>query len=147
MYNNTIVNTKKKLTIEDIHGFEKEYNFTMPYEVKEHYLSYNGGYPEKAIYVMGGREYVVNYFFSICCGEGLALEKTMKLLDDERIFPKWLIPFANDEGGNFFCYSIKAGEEGKIYYYNHEFEYGENPEKYVCELTDSLVTFINALQE
>lgn len=147
MYNNEMLNTKKKLTIEDIMEFEKEYNLSMPNEIKQHYLLYNGGYPEKAMYVVDGREYVINYFYSICCGEGLALEKTMPLLSDEKVFPKWLVPFANDEGGNLFCYSIKLGEEGTIYYYDHEFEYGENPEKYVCVLSDSLISFMNALQE
>lgn len=147
MYNNKMINTKKKLTLEDISGFEKKYKFLMPNEVKQHYLLYNGGYPEKPKYIKDGREYVINYFFSICCGEGLALEKTMRLLDDEKIFPKWLVPFANDEGGNFFCYSIKTGEEGKIYYYNHEFEYGENPEKHIRVLSKSLKSFMNELQE
>ena len=148
MYTNTIVNTKKKLTESDIYSFEKKYKVLMPEDIKKHYLQYNGGYPEKSVFLAdNGKKYVLNYFFSICCGEGLAFENIAKLLNDRKVFPQWLIPFANDIGGNLFCYSTKEDENGAIYYYNHEFEYGENPEKYICFLSDSIVTFINSLVE
>lgn len=58
-----------------------------------------------------------------------------------KIFPIWLVPLANDEGGNLFAYSIRNGEEGAIYYYSHEFEYGENPEKYIKYLSKDIDAF------
>ena len=148
MYTNLFMNTKRKLTEKDINEFQTKNKIAMPQEIKSHYLEYNGGYPEKTVFrAKNGQEYEVNYFLSISCGEGLALEKTLILLDDETAFPKWLVPFANDEGGNLFCYSIRTGEEGAIYYYDHEFEYGENPEENVILLSTSIINFINSLEE
>ena len=66
-------------------------------------------------------------------------------ITDEKIFPIWLVPLANDEGGNLFAYSIRNGEEGAIYYYSHEFEYGENPEKYIKYLSKDIDAFLNSL--
>ena len=48
-------------------------------------------------------------------------------------------------GGDIFAYSIRAGEEGSIYYYSHEFDYGENPEKYVTFLSKDIDTFLESL--
>lgn len=149
MYNNTFIDTEKELKEDDILNFENKHNIILPDEVKKHYLMYNGGYPEKSVFVLEDdeREYIVNYFFSIECGEGLALEKFLPLLGDENIFPQWLVPFADDEGGNLFCYSIKEINYGAIYYYDHEFEYGENVEEHIVFLSSSLVDFINSLIE
>lgn len=49
--------------------------------------------------------------------------------------------------GNLFCFSVREADCGAIYYYNHEFEYGENPEEYVTFLAESITTFINSLVE
>ena len=61
--------------------------------------------------------------------------------------PNWLIPFADEDGGNLFCFSVREEDYGAIYYYDHEFEYGENPEKYVTYLAESITIFINSLAE
>ena len=60
-------------------------------------------------------------------------------------FTPAIVPLANDEGGNLFAYSIRNGEEGAIYYYSHEFEYGENPEKYIKYLSKDIDAFLNSL--
>ena len=85
-------------------------------------------------------------FFSIGCGEGLAIEKTLPILRDEKIFPTWLVPLANDEGGNLFAYSVRNGEAGAIYYYSHEFEFGEDPEKYIKYLSSDIDIFLNSMK-
>ena len=36
---------------------------------------------------------------------------------------------------------------GAIYYYDHEFEYGEDPGDHVTYLTESITIFINSLVE
>lgn len=52
-----------------------------------------------------------------------------------------------EAGGNLFCFSVREADCGAIYYYNHEFEYGENPEEHVTFLAESITTFINSLVE
>ncbi len=138
------INFKHKKTIEwkGYTGFWKKYKIDIPNEIKIHYLNFNGGYPEKSLLIVDGVNYVVNYFCSIGCNGGVSVEKILSLLNDKKIFPQWLIPLANDESGNFFCYSVKPESRGKIYYYNHEFEYGENNTTY---LANNIFDFINAL--
>ena len=144
---NVFYSVKRALTDEDLREFENENNIAMPLKIREHYLRFNGGYTERNVFYSteDKRQYIINHFFSIGCGEGLAIEKTLPLLRDEKIFPTWLVPLANDEGGNLFAYSIRNGEAGAIYYYSHEFEYGEKPEKYIKYLSQDIDTFLNSL--
>lgn len=143
---NNFFNVKNTLIEEDLKLFEQTYNILIPQSIKNHYLKYNGGYPERNVFVSeeDKREYTVNYFYSIESGDGMAIEKILPLLDN-MIFPDWLVPLADDIGGDIFAYSIRKGEEGVIYYYSHEFEYGENPEEYVTRLSDDIETFLDSL--
>ena len=76
------------------------------------------------------------------------LEKRLELLRaDDGVIPDWLIPFAEEGGGNLFCFSVRESDPGAIYYYNHEFEYGEDPEEHITWLAESLTAFLNALTE
>lgn len=148
MMENVFHSVKKTLTNEDLRKFESENNIVMPLKIREHYLKYNGGYPERSVFYSkeDKKQYVINYFFSIGCGEGLAIEKTLLILRDEKIFPTWLVPLANDEGGNLFAYSVRNGEAGAIYYYSHEFEFGEDPEKYIKYLSSDIDIFLNSMK-
>ena len=66
---------------------------------------------------------------------------------NSRKIPNWLIPFADEDGGNLFCFSVREEDYGAIYYYDHEFEYGEDPEDHVTYLAESITIFINSLVE
>jgi len=39
--------------------------------------------------------------------------------------PSTIIPIADDGGGNQICIGIKGGEQGKIYYWDHNNEWDE----------------------
>ncbi|WP_088072796.1 SMI1/KNR4 family protein [Gottfriedia luciferensis] len=148
MYSNNILNTKEKILETDLQEIEKGFNFKFPSSFRDHYLLYNGGYPEKSLYVGNdGGEYIVDYFIPVKNENGQDLNKILSLLNDEKIKPVWLIPFADEEGGNLFCFSIREIDNGAIYYYNHEFEYGENPEHHIDFLSESISDFINSLVE
>ena len=76
------------------------------------------------------------------------MEKTLELLRaDDDVIPDWLIPFAEEDGGNLFCFSVRESDFGAIYYYDHEFEYGEDPEEHITWLSEAITAFINALTE
>ena len=79
---NNFFGVKRALTDGALKQFETEYNIAMPLKIREHYLKYNGGYPERNVFysVEDERQYIVNYFFSIGCGEGMTIEKTLPLL-------------------------------------------------------------------
>lgn len=148
MYLNKILGTKDNILETDLQELEKRFNFKFPSSIRDHYLLYNGGYPEKSLYVGNdSKDYVVDYFIPVKNEKGQSLFSILPLLNDEKIKPKWLIPFADEEGGNLFCFSISEKDNGAIYYYNHEFEYGENPENHIMYLSESLPDFINSLVE
>ena len=144
---NKLIDVEKALTEDDLKLFEKNFDVIIPQSIKNHYLKYNGGYPENTVFYSADddREYVINYFFSIGGYGGKKIEKTLTLLRDENVFPNWLIPFADDIGGDIFAYSLRNGEEGSIYYYSHEFDYGENPEEHVTKLADNIEAFLEVL--
>ena len=62
---NNFFGVKRALTDGDLKQFETEYNIAMPLKIREHYLKYNGGYPERNVFcsVEDERQYIVNYFF------------------------------------------------------------------------------------
>lgn len=144
---NSFIDVERALTEDDLRKFERAFNIQMPQSIKQHYLKYNGGYPERTVFYSeeDDIEYTVNYFFSIGGNDGMKVEETMSLLSDEKVFPKWLVPLADDAGGDLFAYSIREGEEGAIYYYSHDFDYGENPEEHVTKLADNIEVFLESL--
>ena len=139
------INCDKKISTTEIESVENKYNFKYPEEIKKHYLKCNGGYPNKELYEYDGEEYKINYFLSI--GNKVnSFEKIYELLRSDDVFPSWLIPFADDEGGNFFAFSVLEKDYGSIYYYSHEFELGEDPALYVKKISDNFSSFLSNLK-
>lgn len=104
---NSFINVKRLLTQSDITKFERDYGISMPYKIKEHYIKYNGGYPERNVFCIKGDDtkYIIDYFYSIGCSEGNMLEKVLPLLRDSNVFPEWLVPLA-DEGGGIYLLTV-----------------------------------------
>lgn len=146
MYTNRILHTHGKATAEDLSRIEQKFRMKIPAAVREHYLNYDGGYPESSIFTdKNGNTYNVGWFIPISSGKKWSVEETLALLREDEAIPDWLIPFADEDGGNLFCFSVREADCGAIYYYDHEFEYGENPEEHVTYLAESITTFINSL--
>lgn len=79
--------------------------------MREHYLMYNGGYPKKPVFTdKNGEEYIVDWFIPVRRGKGRSIEKTLELLrEDDGVIPEWLIPFADEDGGEIS--SVSASED------------------------------------
>ncbi len=149
MYSNQILCAEGKAKKEDLDRIEQKFHVKIPADVREHCLAYNGGYPEKPIFTdKNGNEYSVDLFIPVRDGKKRSMEKTLELLRaDDGVIPEWLIPFAEEDGGNLFCFSVRESDLGAIYYYDHEFEYGEDPEEHITWLAESITAFISALTE
>lgn len=149
MYNNQVLCANGKAKREDLDRIEQKFHAKIPKEIREHCLAYNGGYPPKPIFTdKNGVEYSVDLFIPVWDGKKRSMEKTLELLRaDDNVIPDWLIPFAEEGGGNLFCFSVRESDFGAIYYYDHEFEYGEDPEEHITWLAESITAFINALTE
>lgn len=147
MYSNKILNTKGNITEKDLVEIENKYNFKFPQDFFSHYLKYNGGTLQKDIYKdEDGDEFVFNWFIPIK-SESRNLETVLDLLWVDGTIPRWLIPFADDPGGDLYCFSIDEDDKGAIYYWSHEYDYGEDPEEHVYFLAGSLKEFIDAMTE
>ncbi|ACL75848.1 SMI1/KNR4 family protein [Ruminiclostridium cellulolyticum] len=149
IYNNEFINTKEKLSEWDLQEIEKKFSFKIPSDIYKHYLLYNGGYPEKCIFVdADGRRYEVEHFIPIKNSNNKrSLDKVLSLHYDDKLLPSWLIPLADEAGGDLYCYSLRENEIGAIYYWSHEFEYGENPEEHIKYLASNIKQFINTMIE
>lgn len=101
MYNNPILDASGKAKQEDLDRIEKKFHVKIPAEVRKHYLMYNGGYPKKPVFTdKNGEEYIVDWFIPVRRGKGRSIEKTLGFLrEDDGVIPEWLIPFADEDGG------------------------------------------------
>ena len=145
---NKFVQTEKPIKLEDIEEIEIKYGFSFPKDFKTLYMKYNGGSPEKYLYRLEDIVLVVSEFLPVKYGtDKEQLEYYYKdLVLDEKILPNYLVPFAIDPGGDFFCFSIRKEEDyGSIYIWRHE-EY-ENPDAALLYVCCSLEEFIDGLKE
>lgn len=123
MSTNKFTKTYHQLTEADIKAAEKRMGFTLPAELRAHYLKYNGGEPELRCWK--SEHYDDNYltgFFPIRKSNDLddkelakveTLDETVVELLEGQHMPKSFLPFAADGGGNYFCIDR---DDGKIYF-------------------------------
>ncbi len=139
--------TSGLLTKADIEELEKELGFELPEMFKEHYISYNGGYPENDKYKSKDcRTTTINTFSSIKYEGFSRLEEVYKnLIIDELYLPMGIIPFATDDGGNFFCISARKNDYGFIYYCNNDHYNIENKEECLTLIEKNFKAFIENL--
>lgn len=140
--NNKILESKQPISLNDIKYIENKYKFSMPEDIKKHYLKYNGGYPEKSMYTADdGEEFIVEWFIPVKREDGRNdLDSVLGILREDNTIPNWLIPFADEAGGDLYCYSLRENELGAIYYWSHEFDN-------TVYITKSLETFLNNMVE
>lgn len=135
IYKDKIVGKLEIITSTDIKNIEEKYDFVFPPLMKEFYLMYNGGEVEKDSFFISDCKYGFDLFFSIKYGK-CTMEKNFYLCDfgkNDYELPPYLIPFASDQGGNDFYFSVKEGEEENIYYIDHESYEDESDIQYICK--------------
>jgi SMI1 / KNR4 family (SUKH-1) len=139
--------TSPQLSRADISEIEKDLSIVFPNDFVSHYLKYNGGYPEGDNYSWKtGGTTTVNTFCSLKY-EGFGnLENTYKNLALlENYFPLGIIAFAVDDGGNFFCISVRKKDFGKVYYLNNDhYEVGAE-ESALTFLENTFTDFLDGL--
>ena len=145
---NRFKHSGKVLNNNDFIQIESKYNFKFPKEVKELYMEFNGGEPEKYIYIdEDGDDYVVQKILSIKYSEKFTntLEGYIESFRRDNIIPNWLIPFGYDPGGNIYCFSLQNDEFGTIYFWDHEYDENEDIDDHLIYLCDSILEFVNSL--
>jgi len=139
--------TSDPIQLEDLIVIEKELKIKFPDKFKEHYLKYNGGYPEKRFFVWEKNVTTrINTFFTIKHEDLGSLESTYKdLVILEKYLPEGIVPFACDDGGNFFCISLRNRDYDHVYYCDNNHYNVIDNEEYLTLLTNSFNDFLKEL--
>lgn len=139
---NKVIRPNACIEEKDLQDLEQEYNFKFPEDIKQFYLKYNGGRLEKDSYVVQDDTFIFQEFYSIKIGYSTLNDKLDSNYADDW-WPKELIPFGYDGGGNSYCFHIN---NGKIYYIYEDDcdDDGNVPIEYVAP---DFLSFINNMVE
>ena len=107
---------EKKLSDQDILDFQISINSELPKDFIEHYLKYNGGYPDANWSEGEGVNYPFEYFLSIKYGEN-TIEKKLEEFDREKFnYGKKIIFAIKDIRYTFYIETDIASEDyGRIF--------------------------------
>ena len=103
----------------DLAEIEHTFEFRFPEDIRVFYLEHNGGKPEKNRFVEGKETYLVHGFLPIkhAARPFMTLEKSILWSKVQgSLLPEHLVPFAIDDFGNFFCFSVGEGDYGAIHF-------------------------------
>lgn len=137
--------TASPLSELDIKRVEHRLGIHLPQDLKGHYLLHNGGRPRPRFFIRDGEPYGVHGFLPMNTGDESFEHSYVMLVDRTPEFPRGYIPFAYDEGGDYFLYSVKPESFGNIMFNQQEY-YGDD-DRFVLFLAPSLREFINSLTE
>lgn len=79
-------------------------------------------------------------------GFGSLEETYIDLILREAYIPLGIVPFATDDGGNFFCISTRKDDFDYVYYCNNDHYNINNREECLTILTENFKDFINDLK-
>ncbi len=85
----------------------------------------NGGIPKKSVFGSGEDAWHIHEIMPLrkqdAGSEGISLEETYRQHAlDQKHLSKHLVPFAIDEGGNWYCVSLKKRDYGALYFVTDE---------------------------
>lgn len=137
--NNQITRQKANIEESDLRELEDKYDFKFPDAIRQFYLQYNGGQLERYCYIIQDDTYIFSGFYSIKYGSATLNDK-MELNYVDEWWPKELIPFGYDGGGNSFCFHKTSGKIYYVYEDTYDDDDGNVPIEYVAS---DFLSFIN----
>ena len=137
------IRTVHHVTNSDLAEVERAFGFSFPAAFRTHYLTHNGGRPQNNLFKRDDSLYVVSEFLPIKYGRADCLfEDVFRDLKVEReVLPKHLVAFADDPGGDYYCFSVDDKDAGTIWIYRGE--YSDEPDRAVQFLAESLNEFFD----
>ncbi|MFJ3485591.1 SMI1/KNR4 family protein [Pseudomonas sp. NPDC090202] len=113
-----LIKSEQNIGESDISELERAIGYSLPKEFKDFYLAGNGGVPNRDWWDSSD-EYEpvrVKKFKSIAPSSAEDARDTKfvggcyELMIEKNVIPSTLLPFATDDGGNFFCLGLVDGE-------------------------------------
>jgi cell wall assembly regulator SMI1 len=146
-----------EVSISDLSSLEDEIGILLPEGFKTFYLTHNGGVADRGCWD-GGDEYEpvrIKKFKAVAASGALDASETKYLsgcytvMTSNNVIPKTLLPFATDDGGNFFCLDLTGGDV--CFYATDSFDsdssYAANHAKAYRWLASSFDAFIEGLKD
>jgi cell wall assembly regulator SMI1 len=132
------------LSVEAISKCEGAINVKFPVDFKNFYMSRNGGSPDPSGVYKDGEYYSVLDILPLRADPGSESVESMYINDVQEwdFFPKNLVPFAADAGGDYFCISVSGDDYGSIYLF--AMDYYDDPERNLVHLANDFSSFIGA---
>ena len=141
--------------LDQIKEFEKLIDATLPQEYIEWLLQYNGGTPVEDSFDftdLDGRNNggSVHYFYAIGGEMSYNLTDNFNFLKDR--IPSEVISIASESCGNQICLGLRGEYYGKIYFWDHNFEFdtedgAEQSYDNLFLITNSFSEFVENLYE
>lgn len=100
---------------EKVIDIERKYKIILPVQYKNFLYKYNGGYTPKTKFKMGKVSSDVRGFYGI--GE---VKFSLDAIDLKEWIENKFFPIASDSFGNFIAIGLYDGDDGKIYFIDHE---------------------------
>jgi cell wall assembly regulator SMI1 len=137
------------LTSDDLDDVERIIGIKLPFDLRAHYLTHNGGRPIPGFYFFEGEFYGVHEFLAMKANEKCSYRHSeferayFNLSIGNLLLPNECIPFAIDEGGDVYVYNLSDKKYGTISIVQHEFY--EDKDRYVINIAPSLKAFLDGL--
>lgn len=149
---------EKKLSDNDLKKVEASLSISLSETIKQHYLKFNGGKPNKTVWIDSTGEYdylEVRDFIPMLYSADFeddpdyTLDGRTKDEWGKQSLPKNLVEFSMDWGGNYFCFDYISG---KIFYFvrdvwSDNLNYEQNLKVNSRLIANSFSEFIDGLIE
>ena len=138
------------LSKDELSEFERGYGFSLPEEIKEFYLKFNGGVPDKSFYPATDEFDYIELSRFLYFDKEKSRPNSIEGVIENGIGKGFLyagvFPFARDFGGNFICWSEDYG----VFYlpidcFDMEFSSKEDIRKHHIPLASNFNEFIGLL--
>lgn len=119
-------NWRRGVTLAGIDRFEQEFGIQLPDDVRSHYRKVNGGIPKQNRLPCGDDDFarihaIIPLRDQDAQQNGISVEGTYRQhAVEQKHLSKYLVPIAIDEGGNWYCVSLKKRDFGAIYFVTDE---------------------------
>jgi hypothetical protein len=142
---NVFKNSAQSLTGDVLSDVERRLGFRLPDDIRRQYLVCNGGIPEKRYYLTKQRiELGVTRFLPSryrTSPRSRTLEEVVEsLVHEKKLIPEHLLPFAENDGGDFYC--LDRRDQSVVYYTMDDCL---EPTIAAKRVADSLPKFINEM--
>lgn len=128
----TLLDPAKPVSSSAIDSAARKHDFRIPVELRELLLRTNGGIPTLGFYADKTWDHIrVARFlpFTFARRDGATIESTISRYKSSWL-PDQQVPFAEDDGGNLFCFH---GADGTVSFLDHE---GDTPTRLCASMAD-----------